>query len=51
MYNQNFYYKDASMLGIIAPRGVGKTLLLTCLAYEELRAASTEGYKEFKVLF
>jgi len=49
MYYQNFYYKDASMLGIIAPRGVGKTLLLTCLAYEELRAASTEGYKEFKV--
>ena len=49
MYNQNFYYKDASMLGIIAPRGVGKTLLLTCLAYEELRAASTEKYQDFKI--
>lgn len=49
MYNQNFFYKDASMLGIIAPRGVGKTLLLTCLAYEELRAASTEKYQDFKI--
>ena len=49
MYNQNFYYKDASMLGIIAARGVGKTLLLTCLAYEELRAASTEKYQDFKI--
>ena len=49
MYNQNFYYKDASMLGVIAPRGVGKTLLLTCLAYEELRAATNENYDGFRI--
>ena len=49
MYNQDFYYKDSTMCGIIAPRGVGKTLLLTALAHEELLDALNNGYENFRI--
>ena len=49
MYNKDFYYKDSSMLGVIAPRGVGKTLLLTAIAHEELVEATNFGYPDFKI--
>jgi hypothetical protein len=49
MYNKDFYYKDSTMCGIIAPRGVGKTLLLTALAHEELTDALNNGYENFRI--
>ena len=48
-YNNDFYYKDASLIGLIAPRGVGKTLLLTAMAYEELSSAINDGYTDFRI--
>ena len=42
-YNEHFFYKDYSLILCLAPRGVGKTLLLTAIAYEELAAALDEG--------
>ena len=27
MYHKDFFYKDSSLIGVIAPRGTGKTLL------------------------
>ena len=49
MYNKNFYYKDSSLIGIIAPRGTGKTLLLSAIAHEELIDAVNGGYKDFRI--
>lgn len=49
MYNEDYFYKDYSLILTLAPRGQGKTLLLTALAYEELRAALDEGYDNFRI--
>ena len=49
MYHKDFFYKDSSLIGVIAPRGTGKTLLLTALAHEELITAVNEGYDKFKI--
>tara|TARA_R110002012_G_scaffold322036_1_gene554041 strand:+ start:3534 stop:4400 length:867 start_codon:yes stop_codon:yes gene_type:complete len=49
MYNEDFFYKDSSLLGVISPRGYGKTLLLTCIAYHELMSAREQGYADFKI--
>jgi|TARA_A100001037_G_C15149411_1_gene638228 hypothetical protein len=48
-YNEEFFYKDSSLLGVISPRGYGKTLLLTCIAYHEYISAMEQGYPEFKI--
>ena len=48
-YNEHFFYKDYSLILCLAPRGVGKTLLLTAIAYEELAAALDEGYDNFRI--
>ena len=49
MYHKDFFYKDSSLIGVIAPRGTGKTLLLTALAHEELITAVNEGYDKFRI--
>lgn len=42
-------YQENILVGIISARGIGKTLLLTALAYEDLRAAVEGGYKDWKI--
>ena len=49
MYHKNYFYKDATMLGVIGSRGLGKTLLLTAIAHEELVDATNSGYQDFKI--
>jgi len=49
MYNKDFYYKDSSLIGLIAPRGTGKTLLLSAIAQEELASAVNAGYSGFRI--
>ena len=45
-HRSDYLYKDDSIIiGLLAPRGVGKTLLLTALAHDEWRKANNLGTK------
>ena len=48
-YHDEFYYKDSCLIGLLAGRGVGKTLTMSMLAHEELVTAVNEGYDDFKI--
>jgi hypothetical protein len=48
-YHDEFYYKDSCLIGILGGRGIGKTLTISMLAYEELQGAIAAGYDDFRI--